>query len=169
MDMLTMIKLVCPIAAAALLGLSGCGGGETSTGTGGTTSSSSGGTSTTSTGSSGGPTLQDCSTVSAGQALVPSGKVSMTDSSITITLSNNVGGWKTTPQISAVSGGTLSSVMLDSGDGIDVFVVIAPTAGATSGGFTLTGTMVGYETGMPACDVTRTFTYSVANGAVSVM
>lgn len=144
------------IGAVVLLGFSACSGDE-STGAAGASTST------------GFPSLNDCATLSHGQALT--GSASADGQVVTVLLRSTVGaGWKTVPTVSHVAGGTLQKVTLDDGDGTDIFVEIALSAGSMGGSFELTGTMVGYETGKPACDVTRTiwFTLGDAGDAITV-
>lgn len=114
------------------------------------------------------PTLEDCATVSQGQAIEGTGSAEGTH--VTLVLRQSIGGWKTIPVVSDVTGGTLQHVALDDGDGQDVIIQITLTNGSLSGTFALSGTMVGYENGTPACDVARAFSFTIGGpgGAVTV-
>jgi hypothetical protein len=102
----------------------------------------------------------DCAALGKGETLVATGALVGQELTVTITTGAD-GSWKAAPQITAVTGATLGSVTVDSGT-YQATVVLTLDAGATSGAFTLTGTLVGYEN--DECAVTRTFHFEPGDG-----
>jgi hypothetical protein len=102
------------------------------------------------------PSPLDCATVKTGQSLSATGTLNGQALTITITDATQ-SGWAGTPSISAVTGGTLGGVTIDSMGRVVVSITTdAPTT--PSGSFTLTGALSGGEG--ETCPVTRTFDWT---------
>ena len=109
------------------------------------------------------PPPLDCATVGKGETLSATGVLS--GQFLLITVANSASGtWTTTPTVTGVTGATPGGVSLN---GSAVEITLSPSASATSGSFTLSGTLSGFEIATP-CPVTRTFTWTIGGNAVKV-
>lgn len=107
----------------------------------------------------------DCNAVGKGQRFNATG--TLVDTELKIDIITGDGRWKEAPQVSNVTGATLTNITFDSADSGLVTVVLGvdPTT-ATSGSFTISGTLTGYEG--ETCPATRTFNFTLGDGGVTV-
>jgi hypothetical protein len=112
------------------------------------------------------PPPLDCTVVGKGDTLSASGALIGQNLRVTITNQSD-GSWQAIPTVSNVVGGTLVDVINDPANTGAIIVEITLDSDTTvTGAFTLNGTLTGFEG--ETCAVTRTFTFSIGDGGVTV-
>lgn len=106
------------------------------------------------------PPPLDCTTVDKGQTL--KAEASLSGQTLTVTIHDDADAtWTGTPAIvGPITGATPVSVTFDASG--DLSVVLTIDAGATSGTFTLSALVQGFAG--PACQVERTFQFTISSG-----